>query len=1027
MSRLTKAFLISGLIVITMPGLISAIDLSRGILLDIPDEKAEAQFGTLPPSQLTAQDLADMASYRFTGDTLKVLAILVEWENRPGTYPKETFDSLLFSRNFLPGGSLADYFYEVSYGQLHVTGQVLDWYNAGWYTGDYWFEELFWVLDPVIDYSQFDGDNNGDVDAAVFIRSGNGEEDSGDPWDIWSYAYVYPPGEGPGPFDGGMHIPRWNTSPEMRPLRNPDNPTEFSGVDTLNRIRVFAHEMSHCIGLPDLYDYDDKLVVSTFDTPGDYNDHPVYDWCLMAYYGYGLISIGTDIPTHLCGWSKKEIGWIDPVVITRSINEDVVIPNIETTKDSSLYLVPIIPSEGEYFLVEYRNPQSSSQFDKVDSDFSVYFWPYLTYGCDPLDRGLLITHVHDSLGASYWRINNGTPDYPHYTVAVEDAGYNPAHDAWSNPEGFVTDSAQWWYPYESRKGALFSNDVSYQEIFTPSTYPSSHGYFGPSGVIVTVDSIVGENLYAYIYVPAPDILSTLPTQNELNVPAGTDIAITFDRHMDETTIDQSSFRVNAISTGPHDGVLSYDSSSSTVTFDSYDDFSAGEAVTVVLTGDIKSSQGIFAESSFVWSFTVEVSDESPGTFVPDSVYSVGESPWSVFAADLDGDGDPDIATANAASDNISVLLNQGDGSFAPHSVYPVGGDPWSVFAGDLDGDGHLDLVTANMYDNTVSVLLNNGDGTFAPQSAYPVYESPAGVFAADLDGDGDLDLATANIYSDNISVLLNNGDGTFAPQSTYAVGDMTMPVAVFAADLDGDGDLDLQTANYGSYDVAVLLNQGNGAFTLSSLYPVGDLPLSVFAADLDGDGDLDLETANCYSHNVSVLLNNGDGTFGTHSVYPAGTGPWSVFAADLDGDEDLDLAVSSEFSSDVSVLMNDGDGTFTPDSVYPVGDAPYSIFAADLDGDGDLDLATANYGSDNVSVLLNQLPFICGDANDNGAVEAGDVVYLIGYLFRSGPAPEPMCVGDANLSGGVEAGDVVYLISYLFRSGPAPSPDCCAR
>ncbi|NIM97754.1 MAG: hypothetical protein GTO24_06645, partial [candidate division Zixibacteria bacterium] len=109
------------------------------------------------------------------------------------------------------------------------------------------------------------------------------------------------------------------------------------------------------------------------------------------------------------------------------------------------------------------------------------------------------------------------------------------------------------------------------------------------------------------------------------------------------------------------------------------------------------------------------------------------------------------------------------------------------------------------------------------------------------------------------------------------------------------------------------------------------------------------------------------------------------------------------------------------------GTYPRSVFSADLDGDGDLDLATANYLSNRVSVLLNEPAVICGDANDNGAVEAGDVVYLISYLFRSGPAPQPMCVGDANLSGSVEAGDVVYLISYLFRSGPAPSPDCCVR
>jgi hypothetical protein len=70
--------------------------------------------------------------------------------------------------------------------------------------------------------------------------------------------------------------------------------------------------------------------------------------------------------------------------------------------------------------------------------------------------------------------------------------------------------------------------------------------------------------------------------------------------------------------------------------------------------------------------------------------------------------------------------------------------------------------------------------------------------------------------------------------------------------------------------------------------------------------------------------------------------------------------------------------------------------------------------------------YICGDVNGGGAVEAGDVVYLIGYLFRGGPAPQPMCIGDANCSGMVEAGDVVYLIGYLFRGEEPPCPECCS-
>jgi M6 family metalloprotease-like protein len=514
MKRLLQVLIICGFMIIAFYGIISAVDLSRGIILDVPLEEIESQFGKIPVSQLTRQDSLAMASYRFTGDTLKVLAVMVEWSNRRGTYSRETLDSLLFSRDVFPGGSVADYFYEVSYGKLNVVGEVRDWYNAGNYAVWFDFESLFPILDPVIDYSQFDGNHDGDVDAVVFIRSGNGKEDSQDWDDIWSYAYIYAPGSGPGPYDG-MQIPRWNTSPETRPLHDSLYPPGFSGVNKLNKIRVFCHELAHNIGLPDLYDYDDKLDISTFNTPNDGNDHPLVDWCLMGYYGYGLMSIGSEVPSHLCGWSKKQLGWVDPIAITGTHN-NVVIYNIETRKDSSLYILPINPFEGEYFLLEYRNPGSTAKFDKLDSDFSCYLWPNLSYGGDSLDRGLLITHIDDTLFSRSWS-NDGTPYYPHYSVAVEDAGYNPARGASHNPEGHVTDSAQWWYPYETRKAAPFSSNVQYQESFTPTTYPNSDGYSGPSGIVVRVDSIVGDRLYAYIYAPIP-AFSLLSPEDSVFIP-----------------------------------------------------------------------------------------------------------------------------------------------------------------------------------------------------------------------------------------------------------------------------------------------------------------------------------------------------------------------------------------------------------------------------------------------------------------------------------------------------------------------------
>jgi M6 family metalloprotease-like protein len=480
-----------------------AAEFDKAVIYDIPPEKIMEKTGQWPGAELNAQEMAEILNFRFDGDTCRILVVPVEWWDRPATYSRETLDSLFFSRNVFEGGSVADYYDEVSYGQLTITGDVLDWYELDFYNpAGVSFYSLFALIDPIVDYSQYDGNGDGFIDAVVFLRAGTGEEDSQDDNDIWSYAVSYSPGGAPGPYDG-VYILRWNTCPELYPLHSEEFPFLFTGETTLNRIRVLCHELGHNLGLPDLYDYDEKLNTTTYHTPNDFNDHPLVDWCLMGYYGYGYLSLGSVNPSHICGWSKRQLGWIEPTVLMGEYN-DLIIHNIETTPNNSLYLIPIDPLEGEYFLLEYRNPYSSGQFDKFDSDFSCYFHPLLSYGPEPLDRGLIITHVHDSLTGGAHRINQGTPEYPHYTVAIEDAGYNPILNMNHNPEGHVTDSAQWWYPFETRKAAAFSHDVPDQNLFGPDTDPSSDGYGGPTGIIVRVDSIVDDRLYAYVSNPMND-------------------------------------------------------------------------------------------------------------------------------------------------------------------------------------------------------------------------------------------------------------------------------------------------------------------------------------------------------------------------------------------------------------------------------------------------------------------------------------------------------------------------------------------
>lgn len=351
-------------------------------------------------------------------------------------------------------------------------------------------------------------------------------------------------------------------------------------------------------------------------------------------------------------------------------------------------------------------------------------------------------------------------------------------------------------------------------------------------------------------------------------------------------------------------------------------------------------------------------------------YSAGENPYFIFVADLDGDGDVDLATANEglppdSNGSVSVLLNEGNGTFAVPVEYEVGVAPEFVSGSDFNGDGKVDLAVGNTglpYSNAgnVSILLNAGDGTFADPVNYAGGEDVRAVCCADLDGDNDVDLAVAIFDVHMVAILLNNGDGTFADAVNY--GSVSRYESIYGADLDGDGDIDLALANPAVDSVTILFNSGSAVFSGAVNYGAGDAPVSVFGSDLDNDGDIDLVLGNYSSNNISVLLNQHNGVFSEAVNYDVGSYPVIVFAADLDGDSYADLAVANTASDNISVLINNGYGDFIAAGDYGAGDRPVAVFGSDVDGDGDIDLAAANSNSDDVSILLNRT--IISDADD---------------------------------------------------------------
>jgi hypothetical protein len=337
----------------------------------------------------------------------------------------------------------------------------------------------------------------------------------------------------------------------------------------------------------------------------------------------------------------------------------------------------------------------------------------------------------------------------------------------------------------------------------------------------------------------------------------------------------------------------------------------------------------------------------------------GRSPMSVFASDLDGDGDNDLAVANNMSDNIAILINNGDGTFQRAVSYAIGqySGPYSIIANDFDGDGNNDIAVVNMFSSNVSILKNNGNGTFQSAVNYPVVNLPVSIFACDFDNDGYKDLAVVNMDdAGTISMLKNNGDGTFQEAINYSVG-VGSANSIFASDIDGDGDNDL-VATYG-LGVALFENSGDGAFQPPVIIVTDNYLSSVFLIDLDGDGDNDIFAAGSRrpSSIVSIFKNNGDGTFQDAVNYGSGSETHSIFSCDLDGDGSNDLVTANFRSHNISVLINNGDGTFQTAVNYAGASYPEAVIASDLNGDGrnDLVVASSNY----ISVFLNN-PYYVG-------------------------------------------------------------------
>jgi len=305
--------------------------------------------------------------------------------------------------------------------------------------------------------------------------------------------------------------------------------------------------------------------------------------------------------------------------------------------------------------------------------------------------------------------------------------------------------------------------------------------------------------------------------------------------------------------------------------------------------------------------------EGDGTFVTKDSFPVSRG-LGMYAAvgDFNRDGAFDVVTTSPTPDSLRVQLGSGDGSFLPGTDYGTGPNPATILVADFDGDGNPDLASADIgsfyaINGVVSLRFGRGDGTFGEQTALPVAGSPVYVLYLDWNQDGIPDLVAAD---DTLHILLGLGDGAFAKpidcgisRSHLSVPYPEMPLVV--ADFDRDGRYDLAVAS------RILFGMNGCAFAdaldLPGPSPVvgidyGRWPL--LAGDFNGDGLPDLVTAE--DQTVTLFAASGMTSFASpltlaHFDRTAIYG-FSGIAGDLNGDGRLDLVVRWE--GGVRALLN---------------------------------------------------------------------------------------------------------------------------
>jgi len=706
-----------------------------------------------------------------------------------------------------------------------------------------------------------------------------------------------------------------------------------------------------------------------YDTDGSSEGIGVY--CLMAGGSWGALPGNPERPTHMSAEMKRRLGWLTPTLITGSLT-GLEIPPVAT--NPVCYRIDHPYNPDEYFLFENR---ARVGFDSLFRG----------------DGGLAIWHVdHDG-----WQ-----SDESHRYVSLMQADGNGDLE-----RDYGTGNR---HPRTNRgdAGDLYPG-ASGNDHFTFASHPYSYDY-DLTTAFATVHNI--------------SLADDTVTADIMAVP---DIPV---YHVSGVTVD--------------DDVVRYASNMN-------DEADSGEVVDLIiglscegegassLTGTLRTDDTRVALIDSVAAFApVAHNDETSNNLSRFRIEVLSASTDSVVCLGLHLDADGDIfdveCVMNINRQKILVVLDNNYSHWSDNLLEAMTRTGysfdtlWNSIAAGPNRVDYDDLIGYHAVLWTTASYF--GRRTSSPDYNYCLSDDEISVLQEYLDNNGRLGLFSQDyLYDRGLDAFASNylHVGSFADDQGSA-GYMTGVQGPFATGQD------YIFKEWSFYDYTDHITPASGAYPLvedDSLmgvtmigYPltpqVGGFATS-FAAfgpeRLDDSSLVRLLTAWCdwvmqnTNIDVPLPLSPIDDSLSTAPVFQ-----WT--ASEGAASYNIQVATDFEFTNiirETSVAFNSTsftepfeNGTYfwrvnaTPESKATTAYSPRAEFTF-------------------------YVPYVCGDANGDSDANIGDAVYIINFVFKSGPAPTPLCTGDANGDGDVNVGDAVYLINYVFNNGPEPVEPCCNK